>query len=198
MNIVSTVPPVILTPRYVWLKTVSVACTRYPGCCRSHSSVSARLCLAHHLHRSVCICLHVLICSDTLSSCWNASRLYLSISFPNAQWCTADAEVKVPCAENPTLPKMHSFKSDLATMEVGMFWLMPWVLPSYSCIPVFRIYSASLSESRSQLNIKWHASRPLDQFILVSQCDTADAEIKAPSVENPEPTNVLPLKSGVG
>ena len=197
MTIVSTVPSVILTPRYVWLKTVSVAWTRYPGCCRSHSSVSARLCLAHHLHRSLCICLHVLICSGILSSCCNASHLYLSISFPNTQWCTADAEVQVPCAENPAPPKMHSFKSDLATMEVGMFRLMPGVLPFYSCIPVFWIYSASLSESRSRLNIKWQASRPLDQFILVSQWDTVDAEIKVPSVENQEPTNVLPLKSGV-
>ena len=106
------------------------------------------------LHHSLCICLHVLICSGILSSCCNASRLCLSISFPNAQWCTADAEVQVPCAENPALPKMHSFKSDSATMEDGMFRLMPGALPSYSCIPVFWIYSASLSESRSQLNIK--------------------------------------------
>ena len=81
-------------------------------------------------------------------------RLYLSISFPNAQWCTADAEVQVLCAENPALLRMHSFKSDSATMEDGMFRLMPGALPSYSCILVFWIYSASLSESRSQLNIK--------------------------------------------
>ena len=45
VTIVSTVPPVILTPRYVLPKTVSVACTRYPGCCPPHSSVSDRLCL---------------------------------------------------------------------------------------------------------------------------------------------------------
>ena len=130
-TIVSTVPPVILTPRYVLLKTVNVACPRYPGCCRSYFSVSAQLCLSHLLHRSLCICLHVLICSGILSSCCNASRLYLSISFPNAQWCTADAEVQAPCAENPALPKMHSFKSDSATMEVCMFCLLILVFWSF-------------------------------------------------------------------
>ena len=134
----STLPPVILTSisvrRLQTLESVtmvSVACTRYPGCCRSHSSVSAQLCLAHHLHRSVCTCLHVLICSGILSSCCNASHLYLSISFPNAQWCTADAEVQVPCAENPELSKMHSFKSDSATVEVGMFCLLILVFWSF-------------------------------------------------------------------
>ena len=34
--------------------------------------------------------------------------------------------------------------------------------------------------------------------ILIQQCDTAEAEMKVPSVENPELTNVLPLKPGVG
>ena len=133
-TIVSTVPPAILTPRYVWLKTVSGACSRYPGCCRSHSSVSARLCLAHFLHRSLCICLHVRICSGILSSCCNASRLYLFISFPNAQWSTADAEVQVPCAENPALLKMHSFKSDSATVEVVMCCLLILVFWSFRFI----------------------------------------------------------------
>ena len=137
-TIVSTVPPVILTPisarRLQNLDSVSVACTRYPGCCRSHSSVSARLCLAHLLHRSICTCLHVLICSGILFSCCNAFRLYLSISFPNAQWCTADAEVQVPCAENPALLKMHSFKSDSATVEVGKFCLLILLSWSYRFI----------------------------------------------------------------
>ena len=134
-TIVSTVPPVILTSisvrRLQTLESVSIACTRYPGCCRSHSSVSARLCLAHLLHRSLCICLHVLIRSGILSSCFNASRLYLSISFPNAQWCTADAEVQVPCAENTALLKMHSFKSESATVEVGKFCLLILVFWSF-------------------------------------------------------------------
>ena len=47
-----------------------------------------------------------------------------------------------PCAENPALPKTHSFKSDSATVEVGMLRLMPRVLPSYSFIAVFSVYSA--------------------------------------------------------
>ena len=51
--------------------------------------------------------------------------------FHYKQWCTADAEVKVPCAENPALPKMHSFKSDSATVEVVMFQLVPGALPYY-------------------------------------------------------------------
>ena len=51
--------------------------------------------------------------------------------FHYKQWCTADAEVKVPCAENPALLKMHSFKSDSATMEVGIFQLVPGALPYY-------------------------------------------------------------------
>ena len=85
----------------------------------------------------------------------------MSISFPHAQFYAPDAEVNVLCAENPALRKIHSFKTDSATMEVGMFRLMP-VLPSYSFTAVFSIYSASLCNSHSQLNIKWHASGPLD------------------------------------
>ena len=105
------------------------------------------------LHRSICICLHVLICSGILSGCCNPSPLEVSISSPHAQCYAADAEVKVLCAENPALRKIHSFKTDSATMEVGMFRLMP-VLPSYSFTAVFSIYSASLCNSHSQLNIK--------------------------------------------
>jgi len=41
VTIVSAVPPVIPTPIFVWLKTVRVACTRYPRCCPPHSFVSA-------------------------------------------------------------------------------------------------------------------------------------------------------------
>ena len=138
VTIVSTVPPAILTPIYVGrlhtLESVGVACPRYPGCCRSHSSLSTRLCLAHFLHRSLSICLHVLIRSGILSSCCNASHLYLSMSFSNAQWCTADAEVQVPCAENPALLKMHSFKSDSATMEVVMFCFLILVFWSFRFI----------------------------------------------------------------
>ena len=259
MTIVSTVPPVIPTPIFVWLKTVSVACTLYPRCCPPHSFVSAWLsrlpfssfslslftcpylfwhfvqllqplpsldvhlfpahvvvylgrrsqgpalscllsCVCNScmlfpdtmicvtddsmccmyaipgvlsipflclcptlslslLHRSICICLHILICSSILSSCCIASSIEMSISFPHAQCYAADAEVKVLCAENQALWKMHSFKSDSAIMEVGMFRLMPRVLPSYSFTAVFSIYSASLCNSRSQLNVKWHASK---------------------------------------
>ena len=111
------------------------------------------------LHRSICICLHILICSSILSSCCIASSIEMSISFPHAQCYAADAEVKVLCAENQALWKMHSFKSHSAIMEVGMFRLMPRVLPSYSFIAVFSIYSASLCNSRSQLNVKRHASK---------------------------------------
>ena len=56
--------------------------------------------------------------------------IYPSLS-RNAQWCTADAEVQVPCAENPELPKMHSFKSDSATVEVGMFWSFRFIEPHF-------------------------------------------------------------------
>jgi len=49
--------------------------------------------------------------------------------------------------------------------------------------------------SHSQLNIKWHASRALDQFILVTQWGTVDAEINVSSTENPEQTNVFSLKA---
>ena len=63
----------------------------------------------------------------------------MSISFSHALWYAADAEVKVLCAENQALRKIHSFKSDSATMEVGMFWLMAGVLPSYSFIAFFKI-----------------------------------------------------------
>ena len=52
--------------------------------------------------------------------------------------------------------------------------------------------------SHSQLNIKWHTSKALDQFILVSHWGTVDVEIKVSSVENPEQTNVLPLKPCAG
>ena len=71
------------------------------------------------LHRCLSVCLHVLICSGILSAI--ATPPPSNYLFHYKQWCTADAEVKVPCAENPALPKMHSFNSDLATMEVGMF-----------------------------------------------------------------------------
>ena len=94
------------------------------------------------LHRSICICLHVLICSGILSGCCNASPLEVSISSPQTQWYAADAEVKVLYAENQALGKIQSVKSDSATMEVGMFQLMPGVLPSYSFIAAFSIYSA--------------------------------------------------------
>ena len=81
------------------------------------------------LHRSICICLHILICSGILSSCCNASPLEVSISFPHAQWYAADAEVKVLYAENQALRKIHSVKSDSATMEVGMFgWCQEFCL----------------------------------------------------------------------
>ena len=106
------------------------------------------------LHRSICICVRVLICSGILSSCCIASSIKMSISFPHAQCYAADAEVRVLCAENQALRKIHSVKSDSATMEVGMFRLMPRVLPSYSFIAAFSIYSASLCYSRSQLNVK--------------------------------------------
>ena len=76
--------------------------------------------------------------------------------FHYKQWCTADAEVKVPCAENQALPKMQSFKSDSAAMEVGMFQLVPGALPYYYLffIAVLSISSPSLSNSHSQLSIK--------------------------------------------
>ena len=93
-------------------------------------SVSLTFCIVHFVF--VYMSLSVLALCPAV-----ATPPISAISFPNAQWCTADAEVQVPSAENPVLPKMHSFKSDLVTMEVGMFRLMPGVLPSYSCVPVF-------------------------------------------------------------
>ena len=60
------------------------------------------------------------------------------------------------------------------------------------------IYFSLTFNSHSQLNIKWHTSRPLDQFILVRQWGTAAAEIKVSSVENPEQKNVRPLKPWAG
>ena len=96
-----------------------------------------------------------------------------------------------------------------------MFRLMPGALPSFSfkifffiiiiIIIIIIIFSFlffflldlfSLTfNSHSQLNIKWHASRALDQFILVTQWGTVDAEINVSFTENPEQTNVFSLKA---
>ena len=64
---------------------------------------------------------NVLICSGILSGYCNPPPPLSNYLFHYKQWCTADAEVKVLCAENPALRKIHSFKSDSATMEVGMY-----------------------------------------------------------------------------
>ena len=131
--------------------------------------------------------------------------VYMSLSV--LAFCPAVATP--PLSRCPSLPRMRSAmprmqksrSSVLRTQRYGRYILLSLTQPQWrlACFDWCQEFClASLSESRSQLNIKWHASRPLVQFMLVSQCDTADAEIKVPSVENPEPTNVLPLKSGVG
>ena len=163
--------------------------------CPIYTSVSVPLCFSHF-----CLVLFVFVymsLSD-LAFCPAVATPPLSTCSSLSRTRSGVLRMQKSRSSVPALPKMHYFKSDSVTMEVGMFRLMPGVLPSYSFIAVISIYSVSLCNSHSQLYLKWHASRPLDQFILVSQWYTADAEIKVSSVENPELTNVLPLKPGVG
>ena len=153
MTIVSSVPPVIPTPIFVWLKTVSVACTRYPRCCPPHSSVSAWLSRLPFLSFS----LSLFACPYLF---WHFVQLLqplpsLDVYAVVCRGCRSQG----PLCWEPSATEDAFFKSDSATMEVDMLRLMPRVLPSYSFIAVFSIYLATLSNSHSQLNVKWHASK---------------------------------------
>ena len=184
------------------LSTVSVICTRYPGCCPPHSSVSVRLCLSHFC---IAVFLFVYMYLFVLAFC----PLLQPLPPLTTSFITSSGVPRMQKSRSPVLRTQRCPRHSLLSLTQPQRRLACFVWCQELCLFFFfsfflffflflSIYFSLTFNSHFQLNIKWHASRALDQFILVSQWGTVDAEIKVSSIENPEQTNVLPLKPWAG
>ena len=93
---------------------------------------------------------------------------------------TADAEIKVPSAENPELLTDPSFQMGLIGRNIAL-------CASFSVAFLNLCLLGSFTTPPPPPPPRFHP-----------QCGTVDAEIKVSSVENPELTTVFPLKPGLG
>ena len=76
---------------------------------------------------------------------WHFVRLLqplpsLTTSFITSSGVPRMQKSRSPVLRTPELPKLHSFKSDSATVEVGMFQLVPGALPYHYFYFLLRSY----------------------------------------------------------
>ena len=139
------------------LSTVSVICTRYPGCCPPHSSVSVRLCLSHFC---IAVFLFVYMSLFVLAFC----PLLQPLPSLTTSFITSSGVPRMQKWRSPVLRTQRYRRCILLSLTLPQWRLacFSWCLIFYFFIAVLSIYSPSLSNSHSQLSIKWPASRPLD------------------------------------